>query len=50
MIQEIIVSDTVKVTFNIDTESTNKTRRIVNNVDIGKKLVKNNADAWIKGT
>ena len=34
----VIVSDTVKITFNLDTESTGKTRSIVNNV--GRALVK----------
>ena len=34
----VIVPDTVKITFNLDIESTDKTRRIVNNV--GRALVK----------
>ena len=34
----VIVPDTVKITFNLDTESTDKTRSIVNNV--GRALVK----------
>ena len=34
----VIVSDTVKITFNLDTESTGKTCSIVNNV--GRALVK----------
>ena len=33
----IIISDTVKITFNLDIESTDKTRSIVNNV--GRALV-----------
>ena len=34
----VIVSDTVKITFNLDIESTDKARCVVNNV--GKALVK----------
>ena len=34
----VIVPDTVKITFNLDIESTDKTRSIVNNV--GRALVK----------
>ena len=34
----VIVPDTVKSTFNLDIESTDKTRSVVNNV--GKTLVK----------
>ena len=35
---QVVVPDTVKITFNLDIESTDKTRRIVNNV--GRALVK----------
>ena len=35
---QVIVTDTVKITFNLDIESTGKTRSVVNNV--GKALVK----------
>ena len=35
---QVIVPDTVKITFNIDIESTDKTRSVVNNV--GRALVK----------
>ena len=34
----IIVSDTVKITFDLDTESTDKARNVVN--DVGRTLVK----------
>ena len=34
----VIIPDTVKITFNIDNESTNKARSVVNNVD--RALVK----------
>ena len=34
----VIIPDTVKITFNLDIESTHKTRSIVNN--IGRALVK----------
>ena len=36
----VIVPDTVKITFNLNIESTDKTRSIVNNA--GRALVKNN--------
>ena len=47
-IEHFIVPDTIKITFNLDIESTDKTRSIVNNV--GRALVKtdtiNNADIY----
>ena len=36
----VIIPDTIKITFNLDTESTGKSRSIVNNV--GRALVKKN--------
>ena len=43
----VIISDTVKITFNLDIESTDKARGVVNNV--GRALVKKKgALAWIK--
>ena len=42
----VIVSDTVKITFNLDIESTGKTQSIVNNV--GRSLLKKSAHAWLK--
>ena len=37
---DVIITDTVKITFNLDNESTDKSRSVVNNV--GRALVKNN--------
>ena len=37
---DVIITDTVKITFNLDIESTDKSRSVVNNV--GRALVKNN--------
>ena len=43
----VIAPDTVKITFNLDTESTDKARSVVNNV--GRALVKKKgANAWFK--
>ena len=43
----VIISDTIKITFNLDIESTDKTRSIVSNV--GRALVKKKgAHAWFK--
>ena len=43
----VIVPDTVKITFNLDNESTDIARSVVNNV--GKALVKKKcANAWFK--
>ena len=42
----VIIPDTVKITFNLDIKSTDKSRRIVNNV--GKALIKKGAIAWFK--
>ena len=43
----VIVPDTVKITFNLDIESPDKTRSIVNNV--GRALMKKiGAHAWLK--
>ena len=43
----VIVPDTVKITFNLDIESAEKARRMVNNV--GRALVKKKvAHAWFK--
>ena len=42
----VIIPDTVKITFNLDIESTDKARSVVNNV--GRTLVKKKgAHAWI---
>ena len=41
----VIVPDTVKIKFNLDTESTDKTRSIVNNVS--RALVKKGTHAWL---
>ena len=43
----VILPDTVKITFNLDIESTDKARSVVNNV--GRALVKKKgANAWFK--
>ena len=42
----VIIPDTVKITFNLDTESTDKSRNAANN--IGRSLVKKGAVAWFK--
>ena len=42
----VIIPDIVKITFNFDIESTNKSRSVVNNV--GRVLVKKGAVAWFK--
>ena len=42
----VIVPDTVKITFNLDIESTDKICSIVKNV--GRGLVKKGAHAWFK--
>ena len=42
----VIVPDTVKITFNLDIESTDKARNVVNNV--ARALVKKSANAWFK--
>ena len=42
----VIIPDTVKITFNLDTESTDKSRNAANN--IGRALVKKGAVAWFK--
>ena len=42
----VIVPDAVKITFNLDIESTVKTRSVVKNV--GRALVKKGAHAWLK--
>ena len=42
----MIVPDTVKITFNLDIESTDKARNVVNNV--ARALVKKSANAWFK--
>ena len=41
-----ILPDTIKITFILDIESTDKTQSIVKNV--GRALVKKVANAWIK--
>ena len=43
----VIVPDTVKITFNLDIESTDKARSAVNNV--GRALVKKSAHACFRG-
>ena len=42
----VIIPDTVKITFNLETESTDKSRSAVNNV--GRALVKKGAVVWLK--
>ena len=42
----VIIPDTVKITFNLDTESTDKSRNAADN--IGRALVKKGAVAWFK--
>ena len=42
----VIILDTVKITFNLDIESTDKTRSIVNNV--GKILVKKRCSCLVQ--
>ena len=42
----VIVPDTVKITFNLDIESTGKGRSGKNNV--GRALVEKSANAWLK--
>ena len=42
----VIIPNTVKITFNLDIESTDKARSIVNN--IGRALVKKGAHDWFK--
>ena len=42
----VIVPDTTKITFNLEIESTDKTRSVVNNV--GRALVKKRS-SWLKG-
>ena len=42
----VIIPDTVKITFNLDTESTDKSRNAASN--IGRALVKKGAVAWFK--
>ena len=44
-IDNVIVPDTVKIKFNLDTESTDKTRSILNNVS--RALVKQGTHAWL---
>ena len=39
-----VVPDTLKITFNLEIESTDKTRSVVNNV--GRALVKKGAHTW----
>ena len=46
MVQEIML-DTIKISFNLNTESTKKALSIINNVI--KALVKKSANASIKG-
>ena len=42
--------DTIKTTFNLDTESTDKTHNIDNVVNnVGRALVKRGANVWFKG-
>ena len=43
---DVVVPDTVKITFNLDIELTGKTRSVVNNA--GRTLVKKGAHAWLK--
>ena len=43
---QVIIPDTVKITFNLEIESTDKSRSAVNNV--GRALVKKGAVAWFK--
>ena len=43
----VIVSDTVKITFNLDIESTDKTRSIVNNAE--RTGEEKGAHTWFKG-
>ena len=42
----VIIPDTVKITFNLETESTDKSRSAVSNV--GRALVKKGAVVWLK--
>ena len=46
MRDHVIVSDIVKSSFNLNTESTNKPHSIINNA--GKELVNKIDTAWIK--
>ena len=42
----VIVPDTVKITFNLEIESTDKARSVVNN--LGRGLVKKVVHSWFK--
>ena len=42
----VIIPGTVKITFNLDIESTDKARSVVNNV--GRALVTKRSNAWFK--
>ena len=44
---QVVVPDTVKITFNLDIESTDKTRSIVNNVE--RTGEEKGAHTWFKG-
>ena len=43
----VIMPDTVKITFNLDIQSTEKARSVVSNV--GRALVKKRCTCWFKG-